>query len=71
MLWRRLHPHGVLTISAWATFASDGANFAEKFPGIDLHVGKPACSLASIHWCIMAWPANSRSAKLDRLVLTD
>lgn len=35
----RLHPHGVLTISAWATFASEGTNFSRTFPGIDLRVG--------------------------------
>ncbi|EIE22510.1 hypothetical protein COCSUDRAFT_83467 [Coccomyxa subellipsoidea C-169] len=33
-----LHPHGVLTISAWATFASEGTNFSRTFPGIDLRV---------------------------------
>ncbi|KAK9831448.1 hypothetical protein WJX81_006091 [Elliptochloris bilobata] len=32
-----LHPHGVLTISVWATFASDGAGFPSLFPGIDMH----------------------------------
>ncbi|BDA43207.1 Diacylglycerol O-acyltransferase 2 [Coccomyxa sp. Obi] len=33
-----LHPHGVLTISAWATFASEGTNFSQTFPGINLRV---------------------------------
>jgi len=35
----RLHPHGVLTISVWATFASEGAGFARLFPGLDMHPG--------------------------------
>lgn len=35
----RMHPHGVLCVSAWATYASDGAGFSEKFPGIDMRVG--------------------------------
>lgn len=37
----RMHPHGVLCVSAWATYASDGAGFSEKFPGIDMRVGAP------------------------------
>lgn len=35
----RLHPHGVLTISAWALFASEGTGFSKTFPGINLRVG--------------------------------
>uniref|UniRef100_A0A7S4DP42 diacylglycerol O-acyltransferase n=1 Tax=Lotharella globosa TaxID=91324 RepID=A0A7S4DP42_9EUKA len=29
------HPHGILSLGAWGTFASDATGFPEKFPGID------------------------------------
>ena len=53
------HPHGVLSLSTWASFCSNACNFPSCFPGIDLHVGEwmtgsipaslPVLSLAV--WC--------------------
>jgi hypothetical protein len=33
-----LHPHGVLSLAVWGTFATEGLDFSSVFPGIDLKI---------------------------------
>eukprot|EP01134_Creolimax_fragrantissima_P004113 CFRG4113T1 len=32
------HPHGIISMGAFGAFATNGAGFREKFPGIDVHL---------------------------------
>ncbi|KAI6222936.1 Acyltransferase [Aphelenchoides fujianensis] len=36
--WSWCHPHGILSISAFLNFATNGTGFAEKFPGLQTHL---------------------------------
>eukprot|EP00891_Asterochloris_glomerata_P008927 jgi/Astpho2/8927/Aster-x1550 len=42
------HPHGVLSLSTWASFCSNACNLPSCFPGIDLHLCEthlcPSCA---------------------------
>lgn len=33
-----VHPHGIITLASWVAFDTEGAGFAQLFPGIDLRV---------------------------------
>ena len=32
------HPHGILSVGAFASFATEATGFSKKFPGIDCHL---------------------------------
>ena len=32
-----IHPHGILCLSGWINFSTNGTSFDDKFPGIKLH----------------------------------
>jgi len=32
------HPHGIISVGAFANFATEGSGFSQKFPGIKPHV---------------------------------
>ena len=48
-----MHPHGVLSLHAWCSFCTEACGYTQKFPGIDLHVGRQisiCCQLqSSVH----------------------
>ena len=32
-----MHPHGIISFSAWLTFATDALGFGRLFPGVRVH----------------------------------
>ena len=44
------HPHGIISMSAFVAFATEGLNISKVFPGTHFHICMALCSSSS------SWP---------------
>lgn len=50
-----VHPHGILSFSAWLAFATEALGFSKLFPGIDCRVLTLVSSRAFLARPVNAW----------------